>query len=1060
MESFNSPIQGYEGWNVNASYMTPAYMANFRPGYGDNSGRPNAFAEKTRVRDAVWRAGPGEYQRGRNVAQDMASDRNNMVHSVSDAGMSALQMVAIPASTWYIANKFNNITKAGSILGRAGGHVAARTATGVLGAGMRLAGMRGIADSGAARSAAGLLGRGAGALGGLAGSAFFPITAGIKAAEVLDKSIMDPYVSTRRGMDAMMSNTANQFISGEGGAVNGAFGMSAVRAQKISHELTKAGGQDRMLETGEYNEIADNMMRAGMFQEVGDMDTNKIVDGVKKATSVLKLIQRITGDADIKEGIQTLATLKAGGLDDIHQMGLAVNQLRSASASSGVNMNQLLSTIGNQGAMMAQQQGISGNSGMLASIDAFAGFTNARRAGLISGTEASRLGGVEGMTQNMMGGAYAAMNTGYGRMALQGGGDLGDSLVSNISKWSGKFSGNPLAVQGDWIMNGATTKEESLNTVGAKNTILKMLQSTARTMNLDPNDARMLAAISPSLGISEEQLRSVFVADRAMQDPKFNARMVASDHASILSDTVTEMQNHNEGLMMFPILGDMQKSYNETAKGAMYYGSKVTDGVTSITSNISDTWTRAMNDAKGLVSLKDKSSEFTDEESGRTFDVKFTAEKSKRYAATDQGPGPYNVSSFDYIAQFDKHDEVRKSLAVAAQSNDSDIKGAHSDFVSAMIKGTTEEKMEAFKKLDDLTKGGISGMEGRGKYAKINAYQGIEDSIEAGEFQIEAREIKTYTQGSDEKTKSSYNMLLSMENNEDKKAAIDSFVANSTMDQFKLLGLTDKNFKSRKVSAVNRHRGEGYQAVADVASRDADTLHKRGLISETDRAEISAKEEIIRAEVQAKVEEAKTIAIPEVDEGSTLEDLEETYRKYRGVNAKDFAKIFRDSGKTEEAFLKEHDLATHGTNILAKERNLWTSKISFSSKNWWGLEMHTPEDTGGDIKERVDANIAKSSKADQIRKQRMNEAGSDIDYSGMRDVKKIFSSLAENTAANTVAVINNTAAQYNANHGLKSGDEGAEVVLKSAPMDSLVSSPERKKPGAPSRGAPISFSGN
>ena len=697
MDPFNSPIQGYDGWNVNASYLTPAYMANYRPKYGNDTGKSNAFSENLSIGDSLMRMGPRDHAFGRDVLQDSSYDRYNISSGMGDAAVWGMQNVAIPAAAWSAATRFNQLgthfgsrASMGSRAGGFMGNMASRMTTGTLSGARSMAGLGSAGSMGT--GAATMMAGGSRAVGALAGGMFLPLLAAQAASTVMDKTLVDPYVSTRRGMDSMLSNTANTAVHGSGASTSGGFGMSATRAQDISQALTVAGGQDLMLETGSYNEIADNMMRAGIFQEVGDMDTTRIVDGVKKATSVLKLIQRITGDPDIKNGIQTLATLKAGGLDDINQMGVAVNQLRSASAVSGVSMQQLMSTIGNQGAIMAQQQGISANTGMLASADAFAGFTNARRSGLLSGTEVAMLGGVEGMTQNLMGGAYQTLNSGISRMIMQGGGQFGGTMSGNIQAWGGKVAGNPLASQGDWFLNQQVYKDDAMKNVGASNVILKSLQGHARSMGLDPNDANMLAAVAPSLGISPEQLRSAGLADRAAQDPLSRMRMTEARGASDISNRITEMQNNNQGLYDIPGLGGIQKTYNEMGQAISMTGATIMDPVTRATSAISDSWTEAITGTKGLESLKSRTNLITNADG--------TSSKV-RYVGRDNS----KMHTDKRLLKSDKYDELFSKLN--ALSSDPKLAATTKALQKAIRDGNLDDASALMKDLD--VKGMMSG---------------------------------------------------------------------------------------------------------------------------------------------------------------------------------------------------------------------------------------------------------------------------------------------------------------------------------------------------------------
>lgn len=588
----NMPMQGYGGWGVNAPYMTPSYMANFRPTYaqGDQS---NPYAQRNSVGQSLWTLGPGDIGYGADALGTLGAHRYNIATSPFDAGMQGLQSVAIPLASWYAADRMIGRTGLGAAMGRRMGGGAASAA----GWGARRMGMGAIAG-GAGRLGLGAMAGGAGAL---AGGMFLPIMAGQALSTVASSTMIDPYVATRRGMDAMRANTYQTAVTGSGGSASGGFGMSATRAQAISQALTEAGQADFSLTGGDYNQIADNMMRAGIFQEVGDMDTTRIVDGVKKATSVLKMISRITGDNDIQNGIQTLAMLKSGGLDDINQMGQAMQQIRNASAMSGTSVNQILDTVGNQGMVMAQQAGMRGVTGLLASADAYAGFTNARRSGLISGAQMQALGGAEGMTQNLMGGVMQMMQSPLARMTMQGGGQFGGGISNNIARWGQGASMDPLSSQGDWFLNQGAYTDAAMNQNGGAQMTLSMLQSMARSAGLDPSNGRHIAAMAQQAGMSSQQFRSIVEYDRGQGD--LGTRMDGGQKRMVgrRADFASEMQQEGLGLIGLGVIGDAQLGWRRFKSGVMEAGAKATSGISETGARISDWWEEMDANAKGTA---------------------------------------------------------------------------------------------------------------------------------------------------------------------------------------------------------------------------------------------------------------------------------------------------------------------------------------------------------------------------------------------------------------------------------------------------------------------------
>lgn len=717
----NMPIQGYGGWNVNAPYMTPAYMANFRPTYAQGD-QNNPYARHYSVGQSLWTLGPGDMGYGADALGSLGAHRYNVTTSPFDAGMQGLQSVAIPLATWYAADKMMGKTGLGAAMGRRMGSGAASAA----GWGARRIGLGAVAG-GASRLGMGAMAAGAGAL---AGGFLLPIMAGQAASTLASSAFIDPYVATRRGMDAMRANTYSTAITGTGGAASGGFGMSATRAQAISQALTEAGQADFSLTGGDYNQIADNMMRAGIFQEVGDMDTTRIVDGVKKATSVLKMISRITGDNDIQNGIQTLAMLKSGGLDDINKMGQAMQQIRNASAMSGTSVNQILDTVGNQGMIMAQQAGMRGITGLLASADAYAGFTNARRSGLISGAQMQALGGAEGMTQNLMSGVMQMMQSPYARMTMQGGGQFGGGISQNISKWGQMASLDPLSSQGDWFLNQGSYTDAAMNQYGGTQLTLRMLQDMARSANLDPNNGRHIAAMAQQAGMSPQQFRSIVEYDRGQGD--LGTRISGGQKRAIgrRADFASEMQQENLGLIGLGPIGDAQLGWKRFQSKVMEATAKATSGITSTAASVSDWWEEMDANAKG-VALDYQTPSYIVDESGEGSLFRLEGRAMIQAPGVDRMTGK-KVSRLAIKAD-DSQNETIASLNRAYSSATGEDKKKIGRIYQAIQSGNHELAANLYLEIDEKSNGALSGRSD--KVARQLAAQEFEQKVKSKQLQ-------------------------------------------------------------------------------------------------------------------------------------------------------------------------------------------------------------------------------------------------------------------------------------------------------------------------------------
>ena len=593
------PIQGYDNWNLNAPYMTPAYMANFRPTYqGDGALNPwntnYTLGQSANAAFVSQMGDQGGVPFGGNTLGFASRHRYNMATAPGDALMQGMQSAAIPLASWYVASKLMRGDAIGGALGRGG----ARAGLGVAGYMARKAGLGGVA------STLGRMGVGRAAVGmaGFAGSmALAPMLMAPAIASAANEALIDPYVAMRRTNESFQANTYNQALSG-GSSVTGGFGMSAMHAHKLSQAIVKAGQGDMALNGNDYGQIADNMMQAGMFREVGDMDSNKIVEGVKKAASVLKLITRITGDPDIQAGVKTLATLKSGGLEDIDEMGRALQKVRNASAKSGVSVNQLMDTVGNQGMVMAQQYGMRGATGMLASINTYGGLANAMKSGIISEAQIQALGGLEGMTQNVMSGAMKTISSPITQVQLQTGAAPGTSTVDSLSSFAQNVATDAMATSGDMILNSSIYADRSLKKYGAVQTTILQAKQRAREMRKDPNDVRVLASImSKYLHLNNDEIRSTLEYAKSAVSVKGQLRSSLVGYKASVNDMSSELEQDGMGFVGTPYIGAGLLSARRLWRSAKQGFSNVGSEMDKLGSEGSDYWTETeTKNVKGL----------------------------------------------------------------------------------------------------------------------------------------------------------------------------------------------------------------------------------------------------------------------------------------------------------------------------------------------------------------------------------------------------------------------------------------------------------------------------
>jgi len=636
MNQFEAPITTYEGFDLNQSYMTPAHLAGFRPSYVHGQDPMNPYGHDYTIGQSL----SGAFSPFSPVPVGMdplaldARHKENLASGVGDGFMTAMQYAGIPLASWYAMNKVMGTTGAGwgAAAAKRFGPMAGRMASGAasfipkggLGAGLgRVAGGTAAgAMNWATRNTIGRIGGGAlgkswlaGAMGrglssglvaagGFAGAIAAPLLAGQALASAADELLIDPYVSTRQGHDATRANLGLQFVGGEGSQVSGGFGISNVRATEIATKLTDLGAQDFRLETGDYNKIMDLSMRAGLMNEIGNMDADKIVDAVKGITSTVKTILDVGAATDMQEAVTIMADLRRGGLQTPRQMASAMRQLAVTSAVSGTSVNQIMDTVGRQGEVYALQQGMMGSTGMIASANAYAGYTNAFKSGLISAGQMASLGGVEGMTQNAISGTMKMLDSTYARMAMQGGTAFGNDRVSAIGKWGANFANDPLASQGDWFVNRGAYKDKALRREGSAGLTFNTLMAAAKDIGLTKSDGSIdflhLAAVAEANGMSSEEFRSHAEAYRADSDAGARARKIGAMRANSRREMASYFDQEGYGLINAPLIGDLQVGFKQFGAMMRRNTTGMGDGIAETTSAVADWWERAQADWRGI----------------------------------------------------------------------------------------------------------------------------------------------------------------------------------------------------------------------------------------------------------------------------------------------------------------------------------------------------------------------------------------------------------------------------------------------------------------------------
>lgn len=649
-----SPMSTYYGFGINPAYTTPAYMSNFRPAYASDTDPYNPYAQNRSYMDALrnqYMFNPiGNY--GTDPSEDERANNWSINTMHSDAVANAITKVGIPLAAWYGANKFfgqkvasrspvtglwdRSAAYAGAIyrgqgmgaasaawsgvaarqsLGAATGSMfgraAGRTAGAFVGGAARMMGM------GAAGAGAGTLLGGAGAVaGGLIGGIAMPIVAGAAVAKAANYYAAEPYIGIRRGEDAMLANTANQYVGGDASPRMGTFGVSAKHANSLSRAFMDSNIRDMGFKPGDYGAMADYGMQAGIFNDIGNMNVDQMKKRVEGMADSVKMIMAVANTNSVKEAIQYMGRLKAAGVSNPSSVTRVMSELGLSSGISGSSAEQIMNTVGNQGQMIAQRLGMLPVMGQRQAASIYAGFANAYKSGSIHSADMAAMGGVEGATQYVMEGAGRIMSNPYFKAAVNSGAALGTGNMLGVSQAFGeRRAGNPLRSFGLDQLNAGVNTSEYLSKHSTMDMVLnytfdKTKNVPAAQMKDGSGKVDIVAAIGQMIALGEisaEEGRAIIQQFKMQKDPGYQRRM--SGAAQGTADKQMNQWLSQQGydtMSGVPVIGGAIQSVRELNRDILSGSSGVSGAFTSMRAGMADSWDSFQAKLQGRRSDRDR----------------------------------------------------------------------------------------------------------------------------------------------------------------------------------------------------------------------------------------------------------------------------------------------------------------------------------------------------------------------------------------------------------------------------------------------------------------------
>lgn len=589
--AYNSPLNfgsygaGPEssGWNVNSAYLTPTFMAGYRPNYGGPQNMSMPYM-------GFWRGAnvalPTPWQPDTPYYMDAAQYRTagfqaagNKAIDVAMTGAQFAAGIAISAGVGSFLSNKNFFTKAagfgemamggnsmgrmGATMGKGAGHVMSLAARGAAGA-VGWVPLVGPAASGALRGAAAMMPEVGGMAGAFTGGMLLPFTAGLAAAEVANQAIFTPYVAGRQGADVV-----SNYFRGMGtglGTSSDPLSVSSFNANRIGFNLASTFSRDLSWKPDTGAQTLQFGLQEGLYKNLSGYNASTITKRTKEIANQVKLVMDAFNEPSMQEAIKMLGQLSTqGGLTGTGGIAQLSHQYKMASIATGVNTRELMGTVGMQGQMMYGQAGLVPVLGQMAALNSITGISAAHKSGLINTATLAMMGGLEGASQLAMQANMGLAGSQYNKIMAfmqytQGKGPNG--LVNNLSNF-GNFlaGGNPLRAAGAFGMNAdkAVSAQLANNPTAALNVVFDQLKQLPGARN-DKGQyyAEVMHSLMVQQGMSPQQAEAMLRQYQGFSSPDFMRKYQLNAGAE--AQSAMEKALEQEGLL-----------YAHTGLGNAYY---------------------------------------------------------------------------------------------------------------------------------------------------------------------------------------------------------------------------------------------------------------------------------------------------------------------------------------------------------------------------------------------------------------------------------------------------------------------------------------------------------
>lgn len=531
-----NPVNTTPGnWGINAAYLTPSYMAPFRPRYEGEYGQQSQSGNPKWSQSINTLVNPfanqGNY--GGNTYQQYHPYASSFVASPIDLFVHGVQKYALPGASMYYTLK-------GFFGGK--GTVLDAASTGI-GRGIGSGVARGLASMGAATGlgsgvAAEVASIGAvgGAVGGAIGGMFLPTMALQAALKGADSLFFDPYTIQRQSSENIRRNFSGMTFGekGYGNKVTGG-GLSRESSSKIAKLVGQLGAKDLTFDQKEIASIMDMSSRAGLFDST---QASQIGPKLKNIVSQVKLVMQLANTSDLKDTIEIISKMQSMGAVGA-AASMSLSKVNAYASIAGTTTQSIMNTVGAQGRFMYQANNLTPYLGQEAAAQSHASFSAAFRSGAMSPSLMARMGGVQGATQSSLEGQVAMYKTPYAQMIAMNsilGGGAGGTIASNMSGAGGLIAKSPLSMIGNMGLFEGAMSSYAAKDPKFLNEMLKQVGAPYSKGKMTPGAAYSI--LTQRMNLSPESARAYIHEQVSNQDPAHRAQQLAGINKSEVDATL------------------------------------------------------------------------------------------------------------------------------------------------------------------------------------------------------------------------------------------------------------------------------------------------------------------------------------------------------------------------------------------------------------------------------------------------------------------------------------------------------------------------------------------